>query len=284
METPNGTAGSESRCRTSLPPYYVIKRVLEGYPAYYVLRVDRPDDPLLSLDYYDRYILKKGYITSLSHFIRPECVDSEIEQQLGKPLDEGQFKELMSRHIHKCFKHSQAVNSRLEKLENYVNMKVGKMKFPTLISCWGVLRETLAEHSYLCWCQEYNWVYRYCAKIDDYYLLYEDGFCLDADYGMTCSSYNPEDVDVETLVKLNAGKPEWVRRGWVKLPVPVLWINLGRISRALEEARSHYIDEWCRANNVDCADTGIREWVESRLEKARQVINYVLFLTEMLVG
>ena len=269
MKTPNG---SECHRRASLPPYYVIKRVFEGhpfipkYPAYYVFRVYGPDDRELEEDLYLPPGEFRGYYaTRLSHFIRPNCADGEIEKLLGKLLDEGQFKELMVNHIRKCFKSRRAVNSRLEKLESFVSMKLGRMRLPAFIKY--ARKNGLGEYSYL-FSSKVSCVYQHFTRISVLWML-KDGFCLPTYYigregFMACFPYDPEDVDVDAVAKMSKHDSE---------------ISLYLDTVILARSRIH---EWWCTYCKECQDACFREWVENRLEKAEQTLRHVLFLLEML--
>jgi len=271
METPNGTTNSEHRRRTGLPPYYVIREVPESYLEleYYVFRVYGPDDKEVSAKIIPPYLspslfVEYYYAIRLSYFIRPDCVDSEIEGLLGKLLDEGQFKELMVNHIRRCFKSKRAINSRLEKLENFMNMKLGRMRFPAII--YHVSKDGLSEYSYL-FSLKVGCVYQHFAPIG-VLQMFKDGFCHPTLYvrveSMACFPYDPEDIDVGAVAKMGKYGRE----------IPI-YLDTVRSARS----RMH---EWLCKYCAECQDAGFREWVESRLEKAEQVLSYVLFLTEML--
>lgn len=246
------------------PVYFTILKASEGSKvAYYVVRVDSPDEYIMMLERHRSQELRGYYATRLTHFIRLRCVGGELEQLLGKVLSSGQFKELMSGYIRRCFRSDREVKERLERLENFVNMRLGRAwQYPAVVKCWGSSR--FNSYGYLCW-HSTSFVYLNTINFMDM-RLYEDGFCFlrEKHNGeVTCFSYNPEDVDAEALVKLARHKKPFYD--------------------AIKEAY-HDVTRWLNNNYIDlyCGDE--KELFKSQLEKVEKVLSHALFLLEMLEG
>jgi len=101
--------------------YYVIKRVFySGGGTYIVAKTSRRNPLMLrgfkATTYYANYTA-----INLNELVKRDCVDREFEQYVDRFLSEGEFRELITRYINKCFKSDEVIAARLKKLEDYIS-------------------------------------------------------------------------------------------------------------------------------------------------------------------
>ena len=104
--------------------YYVIKRVLySGGDTYVVIKTGKRQPSILkgfkATTYYTKYTA-----INLNELVKRGCVDREFEQYINRFLSEGEFRELITHYINKCFKSEDAVAAKLKKLEDYIKSPV----------------------------------------------------------------------------------------------------------------------------------------------------------------
>jgi len=184
--------------------YFVIKHAVEKYSTdlfdfyldkHLVVRVEKQDRRFLRARWFDS--IRYRFAVHLSDFIRLNCIDKEFVRYMNTFLDEKQFRELMSRYIRKCFKSKSAVNRRLEKLEDFIQMRIGRMKYPAVVDCNRLnhickVLEVVKDHTTT-----------YGAGSGVLW-LFDDRFCLELylSSDLLFFPYSPYDIDVKAVKKL----------------------------------------------------------------------------------
>ena len=134
----------------------------------------------------------------LSDFASLKCLDSGFSQRWGSLLGEDEFRKLMASQIAKCYKKEKDVKERLEALEGFMNMRLGRMMYPAIVDC--------EIHDYLCRILQKLKTPKYGYKPVTVHLL-EDRFCLETDVDVAIFlPYDPEEIDVKSAQKLDIYK------------------------------------------------------------------------------
>lgn len=139
--------------------YYVIKRVFYRGGGTYVIVKAPQRNPLMlkgfkATTYYSNYTA-----INLNELVRRDCVDREFEQYMDRFLGEGEFRELITSYIRKCFKSDEVIAARLKKLEDYMSRPLKErrkreknVEYPVATyyrsTLKAILRNTAAKYSF----------------------------------------------------------------------------------------------------------------------------------------
>lgn len=131
--------------------------------------------------------------TYLSNFVSQKCLDSDFKQSWGTLLGEEEFRKLMASQVAKCYKKEETVKEKLEALEDFMNMRLGKMRYPAIVDC--------EERDYLCRIPHKLKTPKYRYRPVTVHLL-DDRFCLETDINVAIFlPYDPEEIDVESVAR-----------------------------------------------------------------------------------